>query len=59
MDSGKQYIEKLRKFMRKRKIYIRANFKDRIGNYFRISLGSLNKMKIFYKAFVHWKKNNE
>ena len=55
----KSHLEKLRKFMEKRKIYIRANFKDRIGNYFRISLGSLNKMKIFYKAFIHWKKNNE
>ena len=55
----KSHIEKIKKFMWKRKIYVRANFKDRIGNYFRISLGSLNKMKIFYKSFVYWKKHHE
>jgi histidinol-phosphate/aromatic aminotransferase/cobyric acid decarboxylase-like protein len=42
--------------MRKKKIYIRGNFKEKIENYIRISLGPVNKMKIFIEAFDNWLK---
>ena len=51
-------VYKLKKFMEKKKIYVRTNFKDRINNYFRISLGSERKMRAFYKAFLTWKSSN-
>ena len=33
-------VEKVKKYMRKNKIYVRTNFKNEIKNFFRISLGS-------------------
>ncbi len=52
----KEDTENLRKFMRKRKIYIRTNFKDKIENCIRISLGPVDKMKIFMNEFNNWLK---
>ncbi len=48
--------ENLRLFMRKKKIYIRTNFKGKIENCIRISLGPVDKMKIFMSAFNNWLK---
>ena len=48
--------ENLRLFMRKKKIYIRTNFKGKIENCIRISLGPADKMKIFMSAFNNWLK---
>ena len=53
---NKQETENLRLFMRKRKIYIRTNFKNKIENCIRISLGPVDKMKIFMNAFDKWLK---
>lgn len=53
---NKKEVEKLRLFMRKRKIYIRTNFKDNIEDCVRISIGPVNKMKIFINAFHSWLK---
>jgi histidinol-phosphate aminotransferase len=53
---NKKDTEKLRLFMRKKKIYIRANFKDKIKNCIRISLGPVDKMKIFMSEFKNWLK---
>ena len=54
--NSKKEAEDLRVHMRKKKIYIRGNFKEKIENYIRISLGPVNKMKIFIKAFDNWLK---
>ena len=43
-------------FMRKKKIYIRTNFKDKIENCIRVSLGPVDKMKIFMSEFKNWLK---
>ena len=53
---NKKDTEKLRLFMRKKKIYIRTNFKDKIKNCIRISLGPVDKMKIFMSEFKNWLK---
>ena len=53
---NKKDTENLRLFMRKRKIYIRTNFKDKIENCIRISLGPVDKMKIFINEFNNWLK---
>jgi histidinol-phosphate aminotransferase len=53
---NKKEAEEFRIHMRKKKIYIRGNFKERIENCVRISLGPVNKMKIFIKAFENWLK---
>ena len=53
---NKKEPEKLRLFLRKRKIYIRTNFRDNIEDYVRISLGPVKKMKIFVDAFNFWLK---
>ena len=53
---NKKETEKLRLFMRKRKIYIRTNFKDSIEDCIRISLGPVKKMKKFMKVFNYWLK---
>ncbi len=53
---NKKDTEKLRLFMRKKKIYIRTNFKDKIQNCIRISLGPVDKMKIFMSEFKNWLK---
>ena len=53
---NKKDTENLRLFMRKRKIYIRTNFKDKIENCIRISLGPVDKMKIFISEFKNWLK---
>ena len=42
--------------MRKKKIYIRTNFKDKIENCIRVSLGPVDKMKIFMSEFKNWLK---
>ena len=52
-------VEKVKKYMRKNKIYVRTNFKNEIKNFFRISLGSERKMRIFYNKFLKWKSINE
>tara|TARA_B100000989_G_scaffold83208_2_gene59544 strand:- start:229 stop:1299 length:1071 start_codon:yes stop_codon:yes gene_type:complete len=52
----KKETENLRLFMRKKKIYIRTNFKGKIENCIRISLGPVDKMKIFMSAFNNWLK---
>ena len=52
-------VTNLKKFMENRKIYIRTNFKNQIENFFRISLGSERKMKIFFNAFLKWKLFND
>ena len=53
---NKKETENLRLFMRKKKIYIRTNFKNKIENCIRISLGPVSKMKIFMNAFNNWQK---
>ena len=53
---NKKDTENLRLFMRKKKIYIRTNFKDKIENCIRISLGPVDKMKIFISEFKNWLK---
>jgi len=52
----KKDTENLRLFMRKKKIYIRTNFKDKIENCIRVSLGPVDKMKIFMSEFKNWLK---
>ncbi len=52
-------VSNLKRYLEKKKIYIRTNFKNQIQNNFRISLGSEKKMKIFFKAFLKWKLLNE
>ena len=52
-------VEKVKKYMEKNKIYVRTNFKNEIKNFFRISLGSERKMRIFYNKFLKWKSINE
>ena len=54
--NSKKEAEDFRVHMRKKKIYIRGNFKEKIENYIRISLGPVNKMKIFIEAFDNWLK---
>ena len=56
---SKKEVDNLKKYLEKKKIYIRTNFKNQIQNNFRISLGSEKKMKIFFKAFLKWKLLNE
>ena len=52
----KKDTENLRLFMRKKKIYIKTNFKDKIENCIRVSLGPVDKMKIFMSEFKNWLK---
>ena len=51
-------VKNVKKYMERKKIYIRTNFKNEIQNFFRISLGSEKKMKIFFKFFLKWKSSN-
>ena len=53
---NKKETENLRLFMRKKKIYIRTNFKNKIENCIRIIIGPVSKMKIFMNAFNNWQK---
>ena len=42
--------------MSKKKIYIRNKFEEPIEKYVRISLCSPNKLSIFFKEYLKWKK---
>jgi len=49
--------ESLRNFLSKKKIYIRSKFEKPIEKYVRISLCSPNKLSIFFKEYLKWKKS--
>ena len=55
IGSQKQ-IENLKKFLRKKKIYVRSGFKKPIEKFIRISLCSKSKLSIFFNEFLKWKK---
>jgi len=48
--------EHLRKYLSKKKIYIRNKFKGPIENFVRISLCSPKKLGIFFKEYQNWKR---
>ena len=53
---NKELTNKLKNWLKKRKIYIRANFAYPIDNFVRVSLGSVGKLSIFFREFIKWKK---
>lgn len=53
---SKKNCESLKKYLAKRKIYIRGGFQKPIDNYVRISLCSKKKLKVFFFYYKEWKK---
>jgi histidinol-phosphate aminotransferase len=53
---SKKHIESLKKYLNKKKIYIRSGFKKPIEDYIRISLCSKKKISVFFNEYKKWKK---
>ena len=53
---NKKSTKNLVTWLKKKKIYIRANFSKPLEDYVRVSLGSSKKLSIFFTAYNKWKK---
>ncbi len=54
----KKKLDSLKKYLDKKKIYIRVGFPKPISNFARISLCSPKKLSIFFNQFKIWKNKN-
>ncbi len=54
----KRNCQSLKKFLKKKKIYIRHGFQKPIDTFIRISLCSPKKLNVFFNNYLKWKKLN-
>ena len=55
--NNKKESDKIVEFMKKNKVYIRGSFEKPFDSTIRVSLGSVENMKIFSNLFEEWKNN--